>query len=70
MGNALPGKIWKTPLAVGLTAVMFTTTDVAFAGTPQLPAIGKVRTWEGDITGPPREPFAFRVSTTRQGVKV
>src|SRR6187402_1462601 len=66
MGKALPGKTWKLPTALEPTEVTLTAIALAPAGTPQKPAIGKVRTWEGDSTGPPREPFALRVSTTRQ----
>ena len=54
---------------MGPTTVRFAATAVAVAGTPQLDvATGIDRVSDGANAGPPRGPFALRVSSTRQGV--
>jgi hypothetical protein len=47
---------------------MFTETLLADAGIPHAPARAKVR--RAARAGPPSDPFAFRVSTTRHGARV
>jgi hypothetical protein len=51
--------------------VIFSDQAVAFAGAPQeLEGIGILRAVPAAMNGPPRGPFAPRVSITRQGATV
>src|SRR5437868_15158355 len=65
-----PGNRVRWPKSVGLTTVTFAATERAVRGTPQRPAIGKVRLVFESREGAPQIPAASRVSVMRQGVSV
>src|SRR5262245_2754757 len=60
----------RSPKLVGLVMVRFSATALAEAGTPQTPARTNSRCPPDVRAGPPRGPFALRVSTARHGVTV
>ncbi len=60
------GNTVRKPLSLGSTTVKVATTEVAAAGTPACPAIGKATTRPPTSRDEP--PWPTRVSTTRVGV--
>src|SRR5512140_3210774 len=68
--GAPPGTSRIEPAAVEPVTVRFPAIDFAVAGTPQRPWITNERAWPAESAGPPYVPFGFRVSKTRQGVRV
>src|SRR3989442_2429330 len=67
LGLAVPdGHTVMKPAQVELSAVMFSVTAFAVAGTPQFPRTGKSRCVPSVNIGPPVGPFGLRVSTMRQ----
>src|SRR6266545_565124 len=70
-GSAVPaGKAVRKPSPVGLTMVRLAAMTFAVDGTPHTPATGNSRTVPAASAGPPRGPFALRVSAMRHGVNV